>query len=264
MKFQARVAWLCPEFLRPIDRFTPQDLDRNRVLVFVDLRLERPIESPEQEIFCCCTERFGLGEILLRGCEQIALSALFFALQYLKGSPFLARKLGILHTKIPERIRNAHHDAIRTQVTEHAADRSLEQLYESIKVFAADAFPEQSAELCLVNRPDESLVDLEFCAKSLFRAGPIPKSTRVAFAGGFEAIHGVYPTTSCGDFFGETHQAYADRPKAPVIGWTTSRQRAPRIEVPPAIAELQLRLRQTFYRYCRRHRSILLRERPGT
>ena len=69
--------------LRPIDRFAAQNLDRYRILVSVDLRLERPIEGPEQEIFCCRAERFRFGEFFLRGREQIALGVLFLALEYL-------------------------------------------------------------------------------------------------------------------------------------------------------------------------------------
>jgi hypothetical protein len=128
----------------------------------------------------------------------------------------------ILHTKVPKRVRNAHHDTIRSYIAEHAADHSYEELDEGIEIFAADPLSKQSVELGFVDRPNETLVHLELRAESLLGARPIPKSTRVPFAGGFETIHDGYPAAGCGHFFGEAHQTYANGPKAAVIGRTTS------------------------------------------
>jgi hypothetical protein len=107
--------------------------------------------------------------------------------------------------------------------------------------------------LRFVDCPDELLINIEFGAQGFFGTGPVPKAASVSFARRFESAQGRYPTASRIHLIGKTDQTDADRPETAVIGRTVRGKRPARVEIPTPVAELKLRLRQTFYLYRCRH-----------
>ena len=250
-------------FLIAIDCPSAQDLDRNCVVVFVNLCLEGAVEGSKKQVFRRRSQRFRFGHLLRRRSKHIYLGAILFLLQNFERPSLLRRKTGIFYAKISEVIGNAHHDAIGPHVSKQTADRPLEQIDQGVEIRTADPLAEQAIELRPVDHPDELIVNFEPCTKGLLGPGPIAEPARVAFARGLERRHCGDPCARGGNIIRQSNEAHADRTKTAMVDRACRRERTARIDVASTVTELQLRLKQALDLDWDRHlRSILLPAHP--
>lgn len=166
-----------------------------------------------------------------------------------------------MDAQVPQRIRYAHDDAVGTDVAEHAADGTLEEFHQCVELGRSHVLAEQPVVLGLVDRPHELRVDLEPCPERLLTPRPVAETPRIALPGRPEGHHARDPSARRTYFVSQSDQSHTDSPQSAVVRRTVRRERPAGIEISPPVAELQLRLRQAFDLYRRRHRSTLLLER---